>query len=171
MDLHRAGISSGRSPPRRRATSPWRRRQIMVLWSPADAMSSSAACTVGRWMKCATGLIGGRSRWTIILEHSGRSTSPSEAVQLLDGGEQAYPRMLSAIDAAHSTVHLEVYAFTPAGVGALFVAALGQAAGRGVRVHVVIDGWGSARAETPWRPRCARQAARCGSTTVCWRCS
>lgn len=66
-------------------------------------------------------------------------------MDLLDGGGQAYPRMLLAITRAQRSVHLEVYAFAPSGVGARFVEALRQAAGRGVRVQVQIDGWGSAR--------------------------
>jgi len=67
-----------------------------------------------------------------------------ELLKLLDGGEQAYPRMLLAIERAQTIVHLEVYAFASSGVGARFVEALGQAAKRGVAVHVLIDGWGSA---------------------------
>jgi cardiolipin synthase len=66
-------------------------------------------------------------------------------VVLLDGGGEAYPRMLAAIEQARQSIHLEVYAFAPTGVGARFVEALGRAAGRGVKVHVQIDGWGSAR--------------------------
>jgi cardiolipin synthase len=53
--------------------------------------------------------------------------------------------MLGAIARAKKRVHLEVYAFAPLGVGARFVAALVQAAGRGVAVQVLLDGWGSAR--------------------------
>ena len=68
-----------------------------------------------------------------------------ESVHLLDGGGQAYPRMLLAIARAQRSVHLEVYAFAPSGVGARFVEALARAARRGVAVRVVIDGWGSAR--------------------------
>lgn len=68
-----------------------------------------------------------------------------ESVVLLDGGAQAYPRMLLAIQGARLTVHLEVYAFTLAGVGQQFIDALARAAGRGVVVQVVLDGWGSAR--------------------------
>jgi cardiolipin synthase len=68
-----------------------------------------------------------------------------ESVALLDGGEQAYPRMLLAVAQAQRSVHLEVYSFAPTGVGARFIEALGQAAGRGVAVHVTIDGWGSLR--------------------------
>jgi cardiolipin synthase len=72
------------------------------------------------------------------------ASSAPESVELLDGGEQAYPRMLLAIARAQSSVHLEVYAFAPFGVGVRFVEALGQAAKRGVAVQVLIDGWGSA---------------------------
>jgi cardiolipin synthase len=68
-----------------------------------------------------------------------------ESVELLDGGRQAYPRMLTAIAGAKRSIHLQVYAFAAAGVGARFVQALGEAARRGVAVHVSIDGWGSAR--------------------------
>lgn len=68
-----------------------------------------------------------------------------ESVHLLDGGAQAYPRMLLAIAQARRAVHLEVYAFAPAGVGARFIEALSDAASRGVSVQVLVDGWGSAR--------------------------
>ncbi len=71
--------------------------------------------------------------------------SPSETVVLLDGGAKTYPRMLRAIALARSRVHLEVYAFSSVGVGQLFLAALGAAAARGVKVEVSVDGWGSAR--------------------------
>ena len=74
-----------------------------------------------------------------------RSSAVPESVHLLDGGAQAYPRMLLAIAQARKSVHLEVYSFAPSGVGARFIEALGQAAGRGVEVKVAIDGWGSAR--------------------------
>lgn len=71
-------------------------------------------------------------------------TAAVESVELLDGGDQAYPRMLAAIAQATRSVHLEVYAFASSGVGARFIEALSEAAGRGVEVRVVIDGWGSA---------------------------
>jgi cardiolipin synthase len=76
---------------------------------------------------------------------SGGFSAAPESVSLLDGGGQAYPRMLLAIAQAKRSVHLEVYAFAPSGVGARFIETLGQAAGRGVKVQVQIDGWGSAR--------------------------
>lgn len=63
---------------------------------------------------------------------------------LLDGGAEAYPRMLDAIASAERSIRLEVYAFALDRVGERFVEGLGEAARRGVRVKVVLDGWGSA---------------------------
>ncbi|MFL5271167.1 MAG: phospholipase D-like domain-containing protein [Anaeromyxobacteraceae bacterium] len=62
---------------------------------------------------------------------------------LLDGGAEAFPRMLAAIGAARLEVRLEVYALALDAVGDRFVAALSAAARRGVRVAVVLDAWGS----------------------------
>ncbi len=73
------------------------------------------------------------------------ATGAPESMDLLDGGQEAYPRMLLAISRAQRRVHLEVYRFAPTGIGARFIRALAAAAQRGVAVHVRIDGWGSAR--------------------------
>jgi cardiolipin synthase len=72
------------------------------------------------------------------------ATAEPESVALLDGGGEAYPRMLQAIGNARCGVYLEAYTFSPFGVGARFVAALSEAARRGAHVQVLIDGWGSA---------------------------
>jgi len=66
-----------------------------------------------------------------------------ESVQLLDGGAEAFPRMLRAIDGAEQHVHLEIYIFEQDGWGERFIDALGRAARRGVAVTVVVDGWGT----------------------------
>lgn len=77
---------------------------------------------------------------------AGAHTAGEGAARLLDGGGQAYPAMLETIRGARAEVFLEVYAFSPEGIGAEFVAALSAAARRGVRVRVVVDAWGSAPA-------------------------
>ncbi|MCP3100144.1 phospholipase D-like domain-containing protein [Myxococcus sp. K15C18031901] len=71
------------------------------------------------------------------------SSGDVESCLLLDGGTEAYPRMLEAIARARHHVHLEVYTFEREGVGARFLDALVAAARRGVRVKVTVDGWGS----------------------------
>ncbi|HEX9100692.1 MAG TPA: phospholipase D-like domain-containing protein [Polyangia bacterium] len=68
---------------------------------------------------------------------------PADRVDLLDGGREAFPRMVEAIAAARTSVYLEVYSFSPNGWGRRFLDALVDAAARGVRVRVIIDGWGS----------------------------
>ncbi|MCM2332356.1 MAG: phospholipase D-like domain-containing protein [Anaeromyxobacteraceae bacterium] len=73
-----------------------------------------------------------------------RARRPKDRLRLLDGGAEAYPAMLAAIEAAREEVFLEVYAFALDAVGERFIGALSAAARRGVRVRVVIDGWGSA---------------------------
>jgi len=52
--------------------------------------------------------------------------------------------MLRAIQEARQSVHLEVYHLAREGVGDEFRRALSEAALRGVRVRVILDGWGSA---------------------------
>ncbi len=67
-----------------------------------------------------------------------------DSVTLLDGGAEAFPRMLGAIERASQAIHLEVYSFARDRVGERFLEALADAARRGVRVSVTLDGWGSA---------------------------
>ena len=73
-----------------------------------------------------------------------RALPAGESVTLLDGGREAFPRMLRAIRGARQSIHLEVYHLAREGVGDEFRRALSDAALRGVRVVVVLDGWGSA---------------------------
>jgi cardiolipin synthase len=69
--------------------------------------------------------------------------SGAGSVRLLSGGDQAFPPMLAAIEGARREVHLEVYSFHRDRIGTQFIQALGAAARRGVRVRVIVDGWGS----------------------------
>jgi len=72
------------------------------------------------------------------------SLGAMDAVTFLAGGREAFPRMLEAIDGARQSIDLEVYRFARDGVGDRFRQALSAAALRGVRVRVVVDGWGTA---------------------------
>lgn len=60
----------------------------------------------------------------------------------LHNGEAAYPAMLEAIDAAERFVFLTTYILDSDRTGQAFIDALGRAAGRGVDVRVIIDGFG-----------------------------
>ncbi len=68
-------------------------------------------------------------------------TGGNRLVPLTDGDE-AYPRMLAAIDAARDSVLLSSYIFAYDDVGERFVDALARAHERGAAVRVLIDGVG-----------------------------
>lgn len=63
-------------------------------------------------------------------------------IEPLHNGEQAYPRMLDAIEHAQTSVALATYIFDNDTVGHRFVDALDRARRRGVDVRVLIDGFG-----------------------------
>lgn len=67
-------------------------------------------------------------------------------VRVLEGGHEAFPRMLTAIRTARRRVLLESYIFLRDEVGKPFIDELSKAASRGVRVTVLIDGFGSPEA-------------------------
>jgi len=76
----------------------------------------------------------------------------------LVNGEQAYPAMLSAIEAAQHSVLLSSYIFDTGGDCQPWVAALQRAQQRGVEVRVLVDGFG----EYYSRPKPSRTLGRAG---------
>jgi cardiolipin synthase len=64
-------------------------------------------------------------------------------VQLLRNGEAYFPALVQAIDSAKQGIFLETYIFADDETGRLIAAALARAAGRGVTVRVLADGFGS----------------------------
>jgi cardiolipin synthase A/B len=64
-------------------------------------------------------------------------------VDLLQGGDELFPRMVQAIDGARFEVWLATYIFETDPVSSWVAHALLRAAGRGVAVRVVVDGFGS----------------------------
>jgi cardiolipin synthase len=74
---------------------------------------------------------------------TGLSAESGNKVSLLRNGEQTYPAMLAAIDAAEKSVGLASYIFRDDTAGMPFIQALIRAHRRGVQVRVLIDGIGS----------------------------
>lgn len=62
---------------------------------------------------------------------------------LLCNGEQYFPALVEAIDSARVEVFLETYIFANDQTGSLVADALARAAGRGVTVRLLIDGFGA----------------------------
>ncbi|HEX8755929.1 MAG TPA: phospholipase D-like domain-containing protein [Steroidobacteraceae bacterium] len=63
-------------------------------------------------------------------------------VVALENGENAFPPMLDAIRTARRSLWLSTYIFETDEVGREFIAALAEAAARGVQVRVLVDGVG-----------------------------
>jgi cardiolipin synthase A/B len=73
--------------------------------------------------------------------------------RLLNDGVEFFPRMLATIDAARDFVLLEMYLVESGRIADRFIDALTQAAARGVRTLVMLDGFGSLRLRTADRKR------------------
>jgi cardiolipin synthase len=86
-------------------------------------------------------------------------------LSLLRNGEQYFPALVSAIDAARLEVFLESYIFADDETGSLVSDALARAAARGVRTHLLIDGFGAR--EFPDRFR--RALADAGANVLVFR--
>ena len=84
-----------------------------------------------------------RSLATLVGKVTDRPLVDGNAIQPLRGGDEAYPRMLEAIDAAQKSIGLATYIFDNDPTGHIFADALGRAVDRGVEVRVLIDGIGS----------------------------
>ncbi len=69
---------------------------------------------------------------------------------LLRNGEDYFPRLIEAIDKASSFVYLESYIFAADEAGRSVTDALKRAASRGVRVHLLLDGYGSLELPVAW---------------------
>ncbi|WP_018228297.1 cardiolipin synthase ClsB [Methyloversatilis universalis] len=68
---------------------------------------------------------------------------PGNDIRLLVCGMQYFPALEQAIDAARSEIFLETYIFADDETGRRIAAALARAARRGVRVRVLVDGFGA----------------------------
>ncbi|MGB9092512.1 MAG: cardiolipin synthase ClsB [Gallionella sp.] len=71
-------------------------------------------------------------------------------LMLLQSGTDYFPRLCADIDAAQHSVYLETYIFAPDKTGRMVVDALRRAAGRGVVVRVLLDGFGAADFPKAW---------------------
>ncbi len=69
--------------------------------------------------------------------------TPGTAWTWLRNGEEAFPAMLAAIEAARKSVSLETYIFSPSPLGDRFRDALVRAQQRGAQVRVLLDAVGS----------------------------
>lgn len=90
-----------------------------------------------------------RSLATLVGRVANRALVDGNAIEPLDGGDEAFPAMLEAIESAHRSIGLSSYIFDNDPTGREFVEALARAVTRGVEVRVLVDGIG---ARYSWRP-------------------
>jgi cardiolipin synthase len=64
------------------------------------------------------------------------------SIEMLHGGDEAYPAMIEAIRRAEVSIALVSYIFRGDRVGKAFISALAAAEARGVEVRVLLDGFG-----------------------------
>jgi cardiolipin synthase A/B len=74
-------------------------------------------------------------------------------IQLIEGGQDYFERLVSALDQARSHVLLETYIFDVHGEAVRVAEALERAGLRGVRVWLVVDGVGTPQLPEVWRTR------------------
>jgi len=72
-------------------------------------------------------------------------------VTLLQSGAEYFPALERSIEQARSEIYLETYIFADDRTGRSIAAALCRAAQRGVRVHVLLDGFGTKDMAVPLR--------------------
>ena len=72
--------------------------------------------------------------------------------RLYFSGDEYFDAMITAIDSARISIDMEMYIFNADAVGQAVAAALVRAAGRGVRVRLIVDGIGSVSWIGAWRP-------------------
>ncbi|MBS0578143.1 MAG: PLDc N-terminal domain-containing protein [Proteobacteria bacterium] len=73
---------------------------------------------------------------------TGRQVETGNQIDMFENGDEAYPRMLAAINAATRSVALSSYIFRADAAGVPFIEALTAAHRRGAQVRVLIDGVG-----------------------------
>lgn len=74
---------------------------------------------------------------------SGADVSPCSSIEILENGDELYPKMLTAIYTAKHRVYLSSYIFQDDISGQRFLKALVDAQNRGVDVRIIIDGLGA----------------------------
>ena len=74
-------------------------------------------------------------------------------ITLLQGGRELFPAIAEALDAARDEIRLETYIFSFDESGLLIAQALARAAERGVKVFLMMDGFGTPALPAEWAGR------------------
>jgi len=81
---------------------------------------------------------------------SSQHSVDGHTLTLLCNGEEYFPRLVSAMNGATHSIYLEAYIFAADATGHFVSDALQRAARRGVRTHLLLDGFGCAELPHEW---------------------
>ncbi|MBL6764110.1 MAG: cardiolipin synthase [Verrucomicrobiae bacterium] len=82
-------------------------------------------------------------------------------IKALEGGDEAFPAMLEAIEAARDSINLATYIFDWDRSGREFAEALGRAVQRGIKVRVLIDDAGGRYSRRSTAEELSRRGVKC----------
>ena len=85
---------------------------------------------------------------------------PGNRLTLLNSGNDYFPALLAAIDAAEIEIYLESYIFADDEIGHEVANALCRAAERGIQVNVTVDGFGARNFKADFLPRLTAAGVR-----------
>ena len=85
---------------------------------------------------------------------------PGNQITLLNSGKDYFPSLLADIEAAQSEIFLESYIYADDQIGHEITRALCRAAARGLRVQVLVDGFGGRNFARDFMPRLTAAGAR-----------
>jgi cardiolipin synthase A/B len=94
---------------------------------------------------------GTRPFFATLSAHTGSRFLPGNRVELLLNGDGTFPLLLDAVRNARRTITLEQFIFDEGPIADDMVAALADACRRGVKVHVLLDSFGSKGLSRPRR--------------------
>lgn len=80
----------------------------------------------------------------------GPTLVPGNHVETLLNGDEIFPAMLKAIRVAEKTITFETFIYWSGNIGQEFVDTLSEKARQGVKVHVLLDWFGSLKMEESW---------------------
>ena len=79
----------------------------------------------------------------VVARHLNVPVTTGNTLEALINGDEIFPAMLDAVERARRSVRVLTYVYWTGDVADRFADALVRAAGRGVNVRVVLDGWGA----------------------------
>ena len=83
-------------------------------------------------------------------------------LELLKSGTSFFDKLTHLIQIAEISIHLQIYIFEPDETGRIIQDLLIKAAQRGVKIYLVLDGYGSKNFSIEWQNNLNKSVKNCG---------